>query len=224
MNILRRMEDYSDLGSWAIWESTKHDRFETEDDMNENIQFEKYVGKFQPSNYVLLAMNPGGIFDQDKAKQSTRKSSHNKRRWANFHNIGKSRDYLLAAAVMETKLHGSYMTDFFPFIGSDSKAVERFVKAPDNADVIDRLIHEFDDEMNCLLPNQNEIILICLSRLVEKWSKKYLVKNPNLQKKYTIYYFPHYSPVNTHVSSKKDSDKYYPKEFRKKIVEYQLDL
>ena len=107
MDILKRMECYSDLGSWAIWESNNGNFFEKEKDLDENINFVEYIDKLQPSNYVILGMNPGGVFDEERAKVSTRKSSSNLRKWSNFHNVGKSRDYLLASAVMETKLYGS---------------------------------------------------------------------------------------------------------------------
>lgn len=233
MDILERMGKYSDLGSWAIWESNNNNNlFTKEGDLNEEINFKTYIKELQPSNYVILAMNPGGIFDEEQAKKATRKSSSNSRKWSNFHNNGKSRDYLLAAAIMDTKLKGSYMTDLFPFIGSDSKVIEKFVKNPNNNDIVRRIVEEFDKEMSCLLPDQNEVILICLGKNVESWAKKYLVQNVQnfeLQKKYEAYYFQHYSQSNCkNVSSNPDDSRYYPIVFRNQIntyrKKYRLDL
>ena len=224
MDILKRMEAYSDLGSWAIWESNNN-LFTKEEDLNKNINFKTYINELQPSNYVILAMNPGGMFDEQQAKKATRKSSSNSRKWSNFHNIGKSRDYLLAAAIMDTKLKGSYMTDLFPFIGSDSNIIEKFVNNSKNNDIVSRIVNEFDEEMSCLLPNQNEVILICLGRKVESWANKYLVQNLKIQKEYKAYYFQHYSKSNCkNVSSNPDNPKYYPTVIRNQINTYGLDL
>lgn len=225
MDILKRMEGYSDLGSWAIWKSNNPDGvLEKEDDLQENINFEEYIDKLQPSNYVILAMNPGGNFNEKRAKKVTRKSCCNVRKWSNFHNVGKSRDYLFASAIMKTKLYGSYMTDLFPFEGSYSDSIVDFVENQENIHLIQRLIKEFDEEMVCLLPDEEEIILICIGTNVKKWAKKYLVKNSNLRKRYKVFYFPHYSSRNRFVSPKKDSNIYYSKVFKKKIDEYQLYL
>lgn len=99
-------------------------------------------------------MNPSGEFDEINAQNSTRKSNCNGRKWSNFHNIGKSRDYLLGRAIMETKLKGSYMTDLFPIVGSKSDVIKKYVKDKNNKFSIDNLIREFDEEMKCLLPNE----------------------------------------------------------------------
>lgn len=223
MDILKRMEGYSDLGSWAIWKSNNPDGvLEKEDDLQENINFEEYIDKLQPSNYVILAMNPGGNFNEKRAKKVTRKSCCNVRKWSNFHNVGKSRDYLFASAIMKTKLYGSYMTDLFPFEGSDSNSIVDFVENQENIDLIQRLIKEFDEEMVCLLPDEEEIILICIGKKVKEWVNLYLENNLCLNKKYRGYFFPHYSERNEHVSPVKSDNHYYPKVFLEKMEKYGL--
>ncbi|WP_423892611.1 hypothetical protein [Filifactor alocis] len=226
MSFLEKMEKYSKFGSWAVWESTNpNGLFEKEQDMNENIDFIQYANELQPSNYVILAMNPGGTFNEHNAKKATKKAKVSGRRWSNFHNIGRSRDYLLAKAIMSTRCYGTYMTDLFPVVGSASKDVEKFINNKNNINVVNRFIKEFDEEMSCLLPNESEIILICIGKYVYKYAKKYLINNSNLEKKYKPYQFPHYSSQNGgQVSSSINSPKYYPAVFRDKIKEYHLDL
>ncbi|WP_285123140.1 hypothetical protein, partial [Lactococcus petauri] len=113
----KQMEEYSALASWAIWESTRYDGgFHKESDLVMDIDFTKYEDDLQKSNTVFVAMNPGGEFDKDKSKLSTRKRNSIERSWNNFHNVGRSRDYLLAQAIKSTPESGSYMTDFFPIV------------------------------------------------------------------------------------------------------------
>lgn len=168
-------------------------------------------------------MNPGGRYNEDNAKKATRKVVNNKRQWSNFHNIGRSRDYLLGRAMMETKFKGSYMTDLFPVEGSPSKEVKNFIENKDNSNLVNRLIEEFDEEMTCLLPNQKEIRLICLGSTVAKWAKIFLVGNEKLNKTYSIYKLPHYSSSNNkYVLPDPESEKFYPKVVKRKIEEYNL--
>lgn len=226
MDILEKMEPYSELGSWAIWESNNpNGLLEKEKDLVEDMDFNKYVSALQQSNYVILAMNPGGVYNEEKALNSTRKISAINRKWSNFHNIGVSRDFLLGRAIMETKLKGSYMTDLFPIVGSKSDVIKKFVNDKNNKLLVDKFIQEFDEEMNCLLPNEEEIRLICIGKDVFKLAKKLLVDNKNLKYRYCVFEFPHYSSSNNgQVSSDKNSEKFYPKVIREKIVEQQLDL
>lgn len=220
---LKRMQNYSDLSSWAVWESHREDgSFTEEKDMNENIDFSKYKSELQKSNYILLAMNPGGEFSEEAANNSSRKSNKNDRPWSNFHNQGRSRDYLLAEAIRQTKLSGSYMTDIFPIVGSDSKIVEKFINDKKNIKLAARLIKEFDEEINQLLPNYEEVILFCIGRTTEKWALKFLGKNKlklDLNKKYDVHYLPHYSRTNTRVSSNPDKKNYYPLVISNKLNE-----
>lgn len=224
MNILERMNGYSKLSSWAMWESNNSNGLlEKEKDLKEDIDFNKYIDILQPSNFVILAMNPGGIYNKDDAKKATRKIVNNKRQWSNFHNIGRSRDYLLGRAMMETKLKGSYMTDLFPIEGSASNDVKKFINNKDNIGIVNRLIEEFDEEMTCLIPNHQEVRLICLGSTVEKWAKVFLVGNNKLNKTYYIYKLPHYSSSNQkQVSSDPKSEKFYPTVVKRKIEEYKL--
>ncbi len=226
MNILEKMEPYSGLSSWAIWESSNpNGLLEKEKDLIEDMDFNKYVGTLQQSNYVILAMNPGGAYNEEIALNSTRKIRTDNRKWSNFHNIGRSRDFLLGRAIMETKLKGSYMTDLFPIVGSKSNDIKKFINDKKNKTLVDNLIKEFDEEMNCLLPNEKEIRLICIGKDVFNWANKLLVENKNLKFNYCPHEFPHYSSANSgQVSNKENSEKFYPKVIKQKIKEYQLDL
>ena len=218
------MSGYSKLSSWAIWEFNNiNGLLEKEGDLKEDIDFNEYIDILQPSNFVILAMNPGGTYNEDNAKKATRKVVNNKRPWSNFHNIGRSRDYLLGRAMMETKFKGSYMTDLFPVEGSSSEDVKNFIENKDNSNLVNRLIEEFDKEMTCLLPNQNEVRLICLGSTVTKWAKIFLVGNEKLNKTYSIYEFPHYSSANQkYVLSDPESEKFYPTVVKRKIEDYNL--
>ena len=210
-----------------IWESTNPSGFlEKEQDTNENIDFSKYIDKLQPSNYVILAMNPGGDYDEESLKKVTRKAKADGRQWSNFHNRGTIRDFLLGNAITETKLMGTYMTDLFPIVGSNSGEISTVINDKKNIDIIDRLIREFDEEMTCLLPDEPEIKLICLGTYVHKKANKLLVKNPNLNHKYSTYLFPHYSGANCAQVSNlpEDEKRYYPNVVKNKIKEYDLDL
>lgn len=226
MNILEKMEPYSGLSSWAMWESNNpNGLLEKEKDLVEDMDFNKYVSILQPSNYIILAMNPGGVYNEEVARKSTRKISAINRKWSNFHNIGRSRDFLLGRAIMETKLKGSYMTDLFPIVGSKSDVIKKFINDKNNKLFVSNLIKEFDEEMNCLLPNEKEIRLICIGKDVYNWANKLLVENKNLKFKYKTYEFPHYSAANSaQVSNKENSEKFYSKVIKQKIKEQQLDL
>ncbi len=68
-NYLKKMENYSGLGSWAIWKSIRKDgSFQKEQDLDTEMNFEFYVEDLQKSNTVFLAMNPGGEFNEEEAK------------------------------------------------------------------------------------------------------------------------------------------------------------
>ena len=53
VDYIKRMEEYSWLSSWAIWENENGEKFTKEEDVNEEISFDKYESKLQPSNYVI---------------------------------------------------------------------------------------------------------------------------------------------------------------------------
>lgn len=119
---------------------------------------------------------------------------------------------------MGTELEGSYMTDIFPFCGSDSKQIIEFVSSKENEELIKKLIREFDEEMSLLV--EGEVVkLFCLGRKTEEWAKKFIVKfektfGEKLLKSYEVIYLPHYSGANRNVSSKRNSENYYPKIIR----------
>ena len=228
VDYLKRMEEYSWLGSWAIWENKNGKKFAKEEDVNEEISFDKYESKLQPSNYVILGLNPGNIINNESGVMNHRKKrkTETERPWRNFHNVGRSRDYLLAEAIRGTILEGSYMTDLFPIYNSDSfDFIKRFIKNREKEDVLKTAIKEFDEEMSLLVDNTDIVRLICIGGAVYDYANKYLVENKlnlDLKRKYEVYKFYHYSGRNLKVSSKEDSDIYYPNIFKKTIEEYGL--
>lgn len=228
VDYLERMEEYSWLGSWAIWENKNGKKFAKEEDVNEEISFDNYKKELQPSNFVILGLNPGNIENNESGVMHHRKKRKTEieRPWSNFHNVGRSRDYLLAEAIRGTVLEGSYMTDLFPNYNSDSVDFKkRFINNREKEDDLKTAINEFDEEMSLLVDNTDIVRLICIGGAVYDYVNKYLVENKlnlDLKRKYEIYKFYHYSGRNLKVSSKEDSDIYYPNIFKKTIEEYGL--
>ncbi|MFT8469622.1 MAG: hypothetical protein ABF661_01620 [Oenococcus sp.] len=197
-NKIERMKNYSAMGSWAIWKSNRADgQFTEKADLVEDIDFTKYEHQLQKSNTIFVAMNPGGEFDEEESKLATRKIENKERPWNNFHNVGSSRDYLLAQAIKDTPESGSYMTDFFPIIGSKSPEINKFINSKDNTELIERLVLEFDEEISLLLPKEKKVRIICIGQKPCEWAKKFL-KNDKilLKKEYKIFCIPHYSGAN----------------------------
>lgn len=215
-NKIERMKGYSALASWAIWESNREDgEFKKEIDLVEEIDFSKYENSLQNSNAIFVAMNPGGIYNEEKAKLSTRKKSDKERGWNNFHNVGKSRDYLLAQAIKDTPESGSYMTDFFPICGSKGSEVKSFINSKENKELVEKLVLELDEEISLLLPSENEVRLICIGKDSFEWASKFLIKaDLPLKKAYKIFCIPHYSGSNNGGIKKKADElgveNYYP--------------
>lgn len=188
-NLIQEVKPYSHLCSWAIWESTNADKtFTKEKDLKEDIDFSIYQNELQQSNSIIIAMNPGGDFDEELARKVSRKCpniSEIKRPFNNFHNVGKSCDYRLAQALNDSKLRGSYMTDFFPIRGSNSNQITRFIE--NNPDVAERLVRELKDEIELILPKQDTINIICVGSTANTWADKYL-KDPKF-KKFIIHHY-----------------------------------
>lgn len=192
-NILERMNEYNSFSSWAIWESKRENhKFEKATDLITDIDFKKYEGNLQENNIVVLGMNPGGTPNISEAKTLSRKGQNKDRPWNNFHNQ-KSNDHYLAQALSNTKVYGSYMTDLFPIIGSESKDVRLFVDSEENQRIVKRFILEFDEEMELLLPNEPNIKLLCIGKDTARWAKKYLTDEFPSKKNYEILRIPHYS-------------------------------
>lgn len=188
------MKDYSALASWAIWESNRDDgEFINKVDLVEDIDFNKYEHQLQKSNTIFVAMNPGGEFVEEKSKLASRKREDKERPWNNFHNVGISGDYLLAQAIKDTPESGSYMTDFFPIVGSKSGEVKKFINSKNNTELIEKLVLEFDEEISLLLPKEKTIKIICIGQKTFDWAKKFL-KNDKFE--YKIFCIPHYSRAN----------------------------
>lgn len=216
---LNLMKEYASLSSWAIWESKNNEKFEKEADMEVNIDFNKYKDKLQKSNYVVLGLNPGNYKDIPKETFFSRKEKLDLKDWNNFHNVGRSRDYLLAEAIRGTVVEGSYMTDLLSIYCSDSSKISSIVK--NNKDKVIESIIEFDESMSKLIDKSDTIILICLGTKTYNYASRFLVKNElnvNLKKKYLAYKFHHYSGANRHVSSNCEKDNYYPKIFKETLI------
>ncbi|CDG04409.1 hypothetical protein [Lactococcus lactis] len=229
-NKIEKMKDYSALASWAIWKSNRDDReFINEADLVENIDFIKYEHQLQKSNTIFVAMNPGGEFDEEKAKLSTRKREDKERPWNNFHNVGRSRDYLLAQAIKDTPESGSYMTDFFPIVGSKSAEIKKFINSKKNTELIEKLVLEFDEEISLLLPKEKTIKIICIGQNPFDWAKKFL-KNDKflLKKEYKIFCIPHYSGANNGgINSKANElgvENYYPTVVKTLLEKFRSEL
>lgn len=228
-NYLEIMREYSWLASWAIWESENGEHFLREADLREDIDFSNYINKLNPSNFVILGLNPGKLpkIETGVIYPRSRSDNFDVRPWSNFHNVGQSRDYLLAEAVMGTVLEGSYMTDLFPIYTSNSgKDIDNFIANPDNEESLKKLIIEFDCEMNALFHNHETIRLICIGNDAYSHANDYLIKNNlnlKLNKSYETYKFYHYSGMNRKVSPVVDKDNYYPKLFKQTIKDYGLD-
>lgn len=227
-NKIEKMREYSALASWAIWESKRSDgEFKNEKDLVEDIDFTKYENQLQKSNTIFVAMNPGGEFNEKQSKKATRRIENKERPWNNFHNIGKSRDYLLAQAIKDTPEEGSYMTDFFPIIGSDSSKITKFIRSKDNKELIKNLILEFDQEISKLL--LKEVKLICIGKKSYEWSEKFLIKsNYQLKNKYKIFYIPHYSGANNggikNEAEKLGVENYYPTVVKTLLEKFRNEL
>lgn len=205
-NMLLRMKDYSKIGSWAVWESHLPDGdFQKEADLIEDIDLTPYLSQLQPSNKVIIAMNPGGVFEEVVAKTVSRKQADDSRPWSNFHNVGRSRDFKLAKALNQSSLRGSYMTDFFPIIGSGSSEISRFIKKPAHREIVVGLVKELDEELSLLLPDAEVVDLICVGNQARDWANLFLI-NPKtrvegLNKQYQVYSIPHYSgAANGHIT------------------------
>lgn len=222
-NYLDIMKDYASLSSWAIWESKNNEKFEKEADMEVGIDFNKYKDKLQKSNFVVLGLNPGNYKDQAREKFFSRKEKLDVKKWNNFHNDGRSRDYLLAEAIRGTVVEGSYMTDLLSVYCSDSSKISSIVK--NNKDKIIESIIEFDESMSKLIDESDTIRLICLGTKTYYYASRFLEKNKlniNLKKKYLAYKFPHYSGANRHVSNDCKKDNYYPKKFKEILEQFNL--
>lgn len=215
VTILERMAEFSELSSWAIWESSSENKvFEKESDMNPNIDFSNYTEQLQKTNIVFVAMNPGGTFSEEEAKNATRKVDEPKEKWLSFHTRGRSRDYLLAHAIMGTKAEGSYITDFYPIRGSKSEKVIDFVDKPENNDLKKELIKEFDEEITKLFKGKevDEVNLICIGKDTYNWAVDNLV-NGNFKNVYKAFRINHYSSENRWLGK-------YAKEMGKSVSEY----
>ncbi|MGT2800731.1 hypothetical protein [Streptococcus marmotae] len=228
MNLLERMKPYSKCGAWAIWESNREDgHFIAPNDMVEDTDFSKFIDELQPNNYVILGMNPGGVLDPEAAKTATRLSNNVERPWNNFHNIGKSNDHGFAEALNNSILRGSYMTDFFPIPGSSSDGVIKFVTQKENAKLVERLVKELDEELHKLLPDQEEIILICIGSTSKAWTNKYLIEPSTrikgLKNTYKVIGLPHYSNANRR-TIKNLSEKYSVENNYASVVNHILQL
>lgn len=228
-NYLEKMREYSWLASWAIWESENGEHFLKEADLKEDIDFSEYKNKLNPSNFVILGLNPGKLpnIETGVIYPRSRIDNFDVRPWSNFHNVGRSRDYLLAEAVMGTVLEGSYMTDLFPIYTSNSgEDIKKFIAKSDNKEALKKSIIEFDFEMDALFHNYETVRLICIGNDAYYYANEYLIENSlnlKLNKSYETYKFYHYSGMNRKVSSKVEKDNYYPKLFKQTINEYGLD-
>ena len=237
-NLLETMYDYSGLGSWAVWESEREDgSFKNDKDIKIDIDFSLYKNELQKTNTVILAMNPGGTFIEKDAETATRKIKFGDYNWGNFHSQG-GNDSRLAEALRNTPEWGSYMTDIFPIVGSDSETITKFINNKKNENVVQRLIHEFDEEMLLLFSGKSEIELLCIGDKSFKWAKKFLVgrnsKISGLKNTYKIYQLPHYSGSANGSISKKCVDlgfkkkedkleaKHYSKLFSNTLTEQRL--
>lgn len=201
-NLLNTMEEYSWLASWAIWESLNPTtNFSSSKDIKENIDFNDYQNDLQKNNIVIIAMNPGGESNISDLQNVTRKRKESINSWKNFHSRGRSNDHHLASAFNDSKARGAYMTDFFPIVGSDSSKITDVIDTlkSEEPEQIKRLVKELDDELSTLLPTYNEVNLICLGSVAEKWAKTFLsnpkTKYEDLNKTYNVYKVFHHSPL-----------------------------
>ncbi len=178
-SIITKMADYSWLGSWAIWENDKGEEgFSKSTDIRENIDFNKYEKELQQNNFVILAMNPGGESNLNDLNNLSRKKQVTNP-WNNFHNKGRSNDHFLASAFNKSKLRGSYMTDFLPIIGSESNKISEIINdlEKNNKKVLERLVRELDTEISTLLPDYEEVNLICLGEKLQVGRKNFYQMN-----------------------------------------------
>ena len=227
-NIISKMVDYSWLGSWAICENDKGEEgFSKSTDIRENIDFNKYEKELQQNNFVILAMNPGGESNLNNLNNLSRKKKVTNP-WNNFHNKGRSNDHFLASAFNKSKLRGSYMTDFLPIIGSESNKISEIINdlEKNNKEVLERLVRELDTEISTLLPDYEEVNLICLGEKAAGWAKKFLSDEQsrfsNLEKKYKVYQIYHYSFFAS-TARKKYAEKHNIENNYSIIVKHQLN-
>ncbi|WP_030148898.1 hypothetical protein [Mycetocola saprophilus] len=113
MDLLKTMDPYSAVASWAIWET------KPEGGVIDKLDFPVTVSSHQLNPRVMIvALNPAReseISPQDAASQN---------KWGNFHTARKHNDHFLARAFEGTPYWGAYMADLYPEIReSDSGKV-----------------------------------------------------------------------------------------------------
>lgn len=85
------------------------------------------------------------------------------------------------------------------FIGSKSNKISEIINdlEKNNKEVLERLVRELDTEISTLLPNYEEVNLICLGEKATSWAKKFLSDEQsrfsNLEKEYKVYQIYHHS-------------------------------
>jgi len=189
-SLLKRMQAYSGLSSWAVWSDQVPAHKFTVANRASTVYFPGASAAALAclqTGTVFVAMNPGGVLDGKRDLATYHRTNGPFVPWANFHYPGGKSDYLLAESVRGTPWRGSYMTDLLPLVTSKSAELHRVLRA--NPALEARWVCEFEEEMALL--SSDPMTLICFSRPVHQWATKHLPNN-----KFHIKYAPHISPAN----------------------------
>lgn len=138
---------FNSMDSWAIWDIPDVDLTNKTPDERQRIFGDNYQpnhfpseklnknldAKLKSSKYVIAGMNPGNAASEQPSDP-----------FSNFHGAKKSADYRLAAALYDTEIWGSFMTDVSSTVESKSDKVkitqndvEKFEKHLDELNIPD---------------------------------------------------------------------------------------
>jgi hypothetical protein len=110
-NLLQRTAPYKDVASWAVWDVVFPTvRFDRSSNLSLPVN-DPALPPILRSDVVFLGLNPGNVARGGVAP------------WSMFHTGPKHNDHFIAEAVRDTAYWGSYMTDLFRQVESNSQLV-----------------------------------------------------------------------------------------------------
>jgi hypothetical protein len=118
-----RMSPYADHGSWAVWGPLGRNPaqpFTATSDISFPELADGGLDRLLPflnTRAVIVGLNPGNAYDPGRAP------------WDGHHYGGRSNDHLSAEAFRDTPYWGSYLTDLFRIVESDSRVLDATLAA-----------------------------------------------------------------------------------------------
>lgn len=171
---LQLMKDFSDVASWAIWESPLVGAPKSNMRSVSMFDYDNILELLNP-NFVFIGLNGSGVHDDymDTSKP-----------WHNFHSSNpRGHDYKLRYALVDTPYWGSYITDAIKELPEvDSNKVSVYLK--NHNDVVVKNMELLRKELEILGTNP---VLICLG------GKSYEIVKKHLGNQFTVKKIMHYS-------------------------------